>query len=80
MQSLLVAAADSALAVAKRFVAEGAYGTLLTVQKALPLKPDGASIILNASIAASKSIEAFGVYRATKRPPYVPLLATGQST
>src|SRR5690348_2636935 len=29
-------------------------GTLFTVQKALPLMPDGASIILNASIVASK--------------------------
>ena len=30
-------------------------GLLFTVQKALPLMPDGASIILNASIVASKS-------------------------
>ena len=29
-------------------------GVLFTVQKALPLLPDGASIILNASIVASK--------------------------
>jgi len=29
-------------------------GLLFTVQKALPLLPDGASIILNASIVASK--------------------------
>src|SRR5713101_6542974 len=29
-------------------------GVLFTVQKALPLMPDGASIILNASIVASK--------------------------
>src|SRR5438876_10839226 len=31
-------------------------GVLFTVQKALPLLPDGASIILNASIAASRAI------------------------
>jgi AraC-like DNA-binding protein len=32
------------------------------VQKALPLVTDGGSIILNASIVASKGIEAFSVY------------------
>ena len=31
-------------------------GLLFTVQKALPLLPDGASIILNASIVASKGL------------------------
>src|SRR4030088_3052001 len=31
-------------------------GLLFTVQKALPLLPDGASIILNASVVASKAI------------------------
>ena len=31
-------------------------GLLFTVQKALPLMPDGASIILNASIVASKAL------------------------
>src|SRR5207249_12276125 len=31
-------------------------GLLFTVQKALPLLPDGASIILNASIAGSKGL------------------------
>ena len=41
-------------------------GLLFTVQKALPLFQDGSSIILNASIAASKGIEAFSVYNATK--------------
>jgi NAD(P)-dependent dehydrogenase (short-subunit alcohol dehydrogenase family) len=33
-------------------------GLLFTVQKALPLLPDGASIILNASIVASKGLPA----------------------
>ena len=31
-------------------------GLLFTVQKALPLMPDGASIILNASIVARKGL------------------------
>jgi len=41
-------------------------GLLFTVQKALPLFRDGGSIILNASIAGSKGMEAFSVYGATK--------------
>jgi NAD(P)-dependent dehydrogenase (short-subunit alcohol dehydrogenase family) len=41
-------------------------GLLFTVQKALPLFTDGGSIILNASIVASKGIEALSVYSATK--------------
>ncbi len=41
-------------------------GLLFTVQKALPLLPDGASIILNASITSSKGMPAFSVYSATK--------------
>ena len=42
-------------------------GVLFTVQKALPLLPDGASIILNASIAASTApLPAWSVYNATK--------------
>jgi NAD(P)-dependent dehydrogenase (short-subunit alcohol dehydrogenase family) len=41
-------------------------GLLFTVQKALPLFADGGSIILNASVAASKGIEAISVYSATK--------------
>ena len=41
-------------------------GLLFTVQKALPLLPDGASIILNASIVASKGLPAISVYSATK--------------
>jgi NAD(P)-dependent dehydrogenase (short-subunit alcohol dehydrogenase family) len=39
---------------------------LFTVQKALPLLPDGASIILNASIVASKGLASNSVYSATK--------------
>jgi NAD(P)-dependent dehydrogenase (short-subunit alcohol dehydrogenase family) len=41
-------------------------GVLFTVQKALPLIPDGGSIILNASVAGSKGLPAFSVYSATK--------------
>jgi len=41
-------------------------GLLFTVQKALPLLPDGTSIILNASIVASKGLPANSVYSATK--------------
>ena len=41
-------------------------GLLFTVQKALPLMSDGASIILNASIVASKGLPANSVYSATK--------------
>ncbi len=41
-------------------------GLLFTVQKALPLIPDGGSIILNASIVSQKGVPAFSVYSATK--------------
>ena len=41
-------------------------GLLFTVQKALLLMPDGASIILNASIVASKGLSSNSVYSATK--------------
>lgn len=41
-------------------------GLLFTVQKALPLLPEGASIILNASTASIKGTPAFSVYSATK--------------
>ena len=41
-------------------------GLLFTVQKALPLMTDGASIILNASIVASSGLQNVSVYSATK--------------
>lgn len=41
-------------------------GTLLTVQKALPLLNNGASVILNASTAADHGTPAFGAYAASK--------------
>ena len=41
-------------------------GLLFTVQKALPLLRDGASIVLNASIVSVKGNPSFSVYSATK--------------
>ena len=41
-------------------------GMLFTVQKALPLLPDGAAIILTSSIVGSKGLGANSVYAATK--------------
>ena len=41
-------------------------GVILTVQKALPLLTPGASVILNASIVASKGFAEWSVYSATK--------------
>jgi NAD(P)-dependent dehydrogenase (short-subunit alcohol dehydrogenase family) len=41
-------------------------GLLFTVQKALPLLPDGAAIILNSSIVGSKGLPINSVYSATK--------------
>lgn len=41
-------------------------GTLFTVQKALPLLKDGASVILTGSTAASGGAPAFSVYSASK--------------
>jgi NAD(P)-dependent dehydrogenase (short-subunit alcohol dehydrogenase family) len=41
-------------------------GTVFTVQKALPLMPAGASIVINGSMVSIKGVPAFGVYAATK--------------
>jgi NAD(P)-dependent dehydrogenase (short-subunit alcohol dehydrogenase family) len=41
-------------------------GVVFTVQKALPLLPEGASIILNASIVSVKGNPAFSIYSASK--------------
>ncbi len=41
-------------------------GVVFTVQKALPLMPDGGSIVLNASIVSSKGFPSFSIYSATK--------------
>ena len=69
--------ANAGIAKYARFgeITEGLYdtifdinvkGLLFTVQKALPLLPDGASIILNASVVASKGLSMNSVYSATK--------------
>ncbi|MET8257750.1 SDR family oxidoreductase [Micromonospora sp. NPDC005205] len=42
------------------------YGTVFTVQKALPLLNEGASIVLTGSTAASNGTPAFSVYAASK--------------
>src|SRR5262249_23668192 len=49
-----------------KLFAINAKGLLFTVQKALPLFTDGASIILNASVASIKGVEACSVYSASK--------------
>jgi NAD(P)-dependent dehydrogenase (short-subunit alcohol dehydrogenase family) len=41
-------------------------GLFFTVQKALPLIPEGGTIVLNASIVSVKGMPAFGVYSSTK--------------
>lgn len=41
-------------------------GTVFTVQKALPLFNDGASVIVNSSVRADDGVESFGVYAASK--------------
>ena len=41
-------------------------GLLFTVQKALPLMPDGSSVVLNGSSTHVKGTPAFGVYAASK--------------
>ncbi|MFE7071903.1 SDR family NAD(P)-dependent oxidoreductase [Streptomyces sp. NPDC057620] len=41
-------------------------GTVFTVQKALPLLNDGASVILNSSVRADDGVAAFGAYAASK--------------
>jgi NAD(P)-dependent dehydrogenase (short-subunit alcohol dehydrogenase family) len=41
-------------------------GVVFTVQKALPLMPNGSAIILNASIVSAKGFPSFSIYSATK--------------
>jgi NAD(P)-dependent dehydrogenase (short-subunit alcohol dehydrogenase family) len=59
-------------------------GLLLTVQKALPLIQNGASIILNASIGGSKGFEGSSVYSTTKAAfnlpvNFLPFLNSGKT-
>ncbi|MEU8662442.1 SDR family NAD(P)-dependent oxidoreductase, partial [Actinoplanes philippinensis] len=49
-----------------RVFAVNVKGTMLTVQKALPLLNEGASVIINASTAADNGTAGFGAYAASK--------------
>ena len=49
-----------------RLFATNVRGTLFTVQKALPLLRDGASVILTGSITGNKGSASFSVYSASK--------------
>jgi NAD(P)-dependent dehydrogenase (short-subunit alcohol dehydrogenase family) len=49
-----------------RIFSNNVKGTLFTVQKALPLLKDGASVILTGSTSATTGIPAFSVYSASK--------------
>jgi NAD(P)-dependent dehydrogenase (short-subunit alcohol dehydrogenase family) len=49
-----------------RTFAVNVRGTVLTVQKALPLLNDGASVVLVGSTAAERGTEGFGAYAASK--------------
>ena len=49
-----------------RTFATNVRGTLLTLQKALPLLSDGASVVVTGSTAAAGGTPAFGTYGATK--------------
>jgi hypothetical protein len=55
-------------------------GLLFTVQKAPPLMPDGASIILKASIVDSKGLLANSVVRANDRTAALVALYPGRRT
>lgn len=50
----------------ERLFATNVMGTVLTVQKALPLLRDGGAVILAGSVAGSKGFPALSMYSATK--------------
>jgi len=58
--------ADADEAHFDRWFGTNVKGVLFAVQKALPLMPDGAAVVLTGSIASSKGIEQIGIYSATK--------------
>jgi NAD(P)-dependent dehydrogenase (short-subunit alcohol dehydrogenase family) len=64
------ATAGIGLAIAKRFVTEGVgltfRGAYFTVQRALPLLNDGATIVLVSSIAGRGGTARHGIYNASK--------------
>jgi NAD(P)-dependent dehydrogenase (short-subunit alcohol dehydrogenase family) len=49
-----------------RLFAVNVKGLLFTVQKALPLMPDGGAVVLNGSMVSIKGMPDFSVYSATK--------------
>ncbi|WP_193611756.1 SDR family NAD(P)-dependent oxidoreductase [Nocardioides lijunqiniae] len=57
---------DTTEAHLERTFAVNVRGTVLTVQKALPLLNDGASVVLVGSTAAERGMEGFGAYAASK--------------
>lgn len=57
---------DSQAALFDELFATNVKGVYFTLQKAIPHLNDGASVILNTSVAASKGSENAGVYAATK--------------
>lgn len=57
---------DSTMEHFDRIFAVNVKGTLATVQKALPLLNEGASVVLNGSNAAEQGTPAFGAYAASK--------------
>jgi NAD(P)-dependent dehydrogenase (short-subunit alcohol dehydrogenase family) len=50
----------------ERIFGTNVKGVIFTVQAALPLMPDGGSIILNGSVVGSKGLPANSIYAATK--------------
>jgi len=57
---------DSREALFDELFATNVKGVYLTLQKAVPHLNDGASVVLNTSVVASKGTENMGVYAATK--------------
>lgn len=57
---------ESQAAVFDELFATNVKGVYFTLQKAIPHLNDGASVILNTSVVASKGAESTGIYAATK--------------
>jgi NAD(P)-dependent dehydrogenase (short-subunit alcohol dehydrogenase family) len=57
---------ESAEALFDELFAINVKGVYFTLQKAIPHLNDGASVILNTSVVASKGVENMGIYAATK--------------
>jgi NAD(P)-dependent dehydrogenase (short-subunit alcohol dehydrogenase family) len=61
-----VAIDDASEAVYEKTFGVNVKGTIFTVQKALPLLAEGASIIMTGSIASIKALPGMGIYSASK--------------